>query len=587
MGALLLLCFGGQARRSRSAEELSSYFKCFSPEGRLAKRFEHGFPFLVRPRIQSFRFSHVLSGLVAFLFASWQHTFKLVPSAIAVNTTGVVGRLFERGLSHVGTDYLAHQLWDKYIDFEYSHSNWVGITQLYTRILQIALQALDRYFSHFKELANNRPIAELKGPEDSAEADNTVPEQIDKAGADETAEAPKDPEVERFIRRREELYKSTKEWDAKVREYETAIRRPYFHVKPLDDLQLLNWHRYLDFLEKEGDFDKIVKAYERCVIACANYPEYWIRYIHTMEAKSRSEIADDALDRALHIFVKRRPEIHIYAARFKERREDAAGARKEYSVLSSEIAPGLLEVISKHANFEKRQGNIDGACAIYESALEVEKAKEESRVLSFLYIQYIRFLSEAGLSGKSKEILALALEKLPNSKVILEAAIHFETLSPEKDIPKLEAIIERAILSSGSDAALQSSDREEISSLFLEFLDSYGTVEDCKRAELRHRQAFLYSRSSDSKKRSSLDSAVSDRSKLVKTGSNAVAGYTNGQAQWSYQNWQQPQQQWNQAYPATDYNYSSYPQQPQTAQSYAGYPQAYQQQDGNWTASAW
>ena len=35
------------------------------------------------------------------------------------------------------------------------------------------------------------------------------------------------------------------------------IKRPYFHVKPLDDTQLANWHKYLDYTEKEGDTARV------------------------------------------------------------------------------------------------------------------------------------------------------------------------------------------------------------------------------------------------------------------------------------------------------------------------------------------
>lgn len=56
-------------------------------------------------------------------------------------------RLFERGLEYVGTDYLSHLLWDKYIDFEYSQEEWSRLAQIYTRVLQIPLQQLDRYYS--------------------------------------------------------------------------------------------------------------------------------------------------------------------------------------------------------------------------------------------------------------------------------------------------------------------------------------------------------------------------------------------------------------------------------------------------------
>lgn len=52
---------------------------------------------------------------------------------------------------------------------------------------------------------------------------------------------------------------------------------------------------------------------------------------------------------------QRRPEIHLFGARFKEQYGDVKGARVSYEVLRNDLAVGLLEAIVKHANFEQRQ----------------------------------------------------------------------------------------------------------------------------------------------------------------------------------------------------------------------------------------
>lgn len=50
--------------------------------------------------------------------------------------------------------------------------------------------------------------------------------------------------------------------------------------------------------------NQVVKLYERCLIACANYPEYWIRYVLCMEAGEMLDLANNALARATQVFVK-------------------------------------------------------------------------------------------------------------------------------------------------------------------------------------------------------------------------------------------------------------------------------------------
>ena len=141
-----------------------------------------------------------------------------------------------------------------------------------------------------------------------------------------------------------------------------------------------------------------VKLYERCLIACANYPDYWIRFVQRMDADGKLELALNGLQRSTGIFVKvgnfvfalflhlrliiwygegtnsysstsfvmlttqrafvstqRRPEIHLFAARFREKHGDADGARVAFEILRNELVPGLLEVFVKQANFEHRQ----------------------------------------------------------------------------------------------------------------------------------------------------------------------------------------------------------------------------------------
>ncbi|XP_024366580.1 pre-mRNA-processing factor 39-1 isoform X4 [Physcomitrium patens] len=559
--------------------------------------------------------------------------------------------LFERGISFVGTDYLSHLLWDKYLEFEHMRSEWSRVAQIYTRILQVPLQQLDRYHASFRHFAYSHPLTELMtdeeseaskaaaAPKDSPPGDQeitTVPETDGVTEPAKPAEVTLEPsgteDLEKYVAVREEFYKTSKEWDAKIRDFEIAIRRPYFHVRPLDDAQLGNWHKYLDFIEKEGGIEKTIKLYERCLIACANYSEYWVRYVHRMDEEGKIESALDALHRASSTFVKRRPEIHLFAARYQEQLADIKGARASYEVLSNSLAPGLLEAIVKHANFEKRQGNGDTACSLFESALELGKIKEDSRARAVLYIQYARFLDQVLKSPeKARKVYSTALDSLPSSKTLLEAVTNFEA-SHHPGISEVEyvnSLVDKAIAPSKIEGSsvLSAADREELSIIRLEFVDSFGSVEDVKKSEARHVEYFPPPKSTvESKKRPSLDNSVPDRAKVHKpyVGATATAPVTgppaySGQTQWNTfapqagyaqqsQGWQQPpiqqptppvqSQQWNQGYAAHQGGYAGYggytsygppqqqapvPQQP----PYGGYGQGYPQEVNGWSSGGW
>ena len=74
--------------------------------------------------------------------------------------------------------------------------------------------------------------------------------------------------------------------------FEEKIKRSYFHVKPLDLKQLKNWDTYLDFEISEGDHDRIVVLFERCLIPCAQYEQFWAKYARYLEHHLKN--ADEA-----------------------------------------------------------------------------------------------------------------------------------------------------------------------------------------------------------------------------------------------------------------------------------------------------
>ncbi|KAF5822069.1 putative tetratricopeptide-like helical domain superfamily [Helianthus annuus] len=497
----------------------------------------------------------------------------------AINTYGdpdTVRRLFERALAYVGTDFLSFPLWDKYIEYEFQQQQWSNLAMIYTRILEHPNQQLDRYFNSFRDLVASRPLSELRTPEETAAAANTKaevnneenegelnPNAVDQSSKSVNAGLTEAEELESYIAIREELYKKAKEFESKIIDFETAIRRPYFHVRPLNAAELENWHHYLNFIEGCDDFNKVVKLYERCLIACANYPEYWIRYVLCMEASGSMDLAENALARATQVFVKRQPEIHLFAARFKEQGGDIAGARASYQLVHAEISPGLLEAIIKHANMEHRLGNLEDACSLYEQTIAIEKGKEHSQALPFLFAQYSRFLYMVlGRVEKAREVLDQALECTQLSKPLLEALIHMESiLSQPKQIDRLDSLVEKFI-APGPDELNPASyvEREELSSIFLEFLDLFGDTQTIKKADNRHAKLFLpHKNALESKKRHMDGYLVSDRAKLAKTGgvSPAPSAYPGTQNQWpagygvQAQAWPQATQAQGQQWPAT------------------------------------
>lgn len=48
-------------------------------------------------------------------------------------------------------------------------------------------------------------------------------------------------------------------------------------MKALEKTQLNNWKEYLEFEIENGTPERVVVLFERCLIACALYEEFWTK----------------------------------------------------------------------------------------------------------------------------------------------------------------------------------------------------------------------------------------------------------------------------------------------------------------------
>lgn len=358
--------------------------------------------------------------------------------------------LFERGLAYVGMDWLAHPLWDKYLDFEANSGNGTPahVAALYSRVLQMPLRELDKYWTGFVEYVDGKK-AEVVVPEEelreiAAEVTQQPPPPLPEAtgeGADEAAAAAAaaaaaraaetlgDPRLAKYRDARRALYEATAAVRAAREPFEAAIKRPYFHVKPLDDAQVANWEAYLTHEETAGDVPSVIRLYERCLIPCANYPALWLRYAKATEHQQGPDAARAILQRATRVFVKRHVEVHLALARFEERQGDVEAARDVYKHVADDVAPGLLRATVEHANMERRMGEPGRAKVVFEAAMAVERSKEgtQSKVYGVLVNQYVAFLDEAlGDEDAARAVYDVACKEAAGNALVWEGAVNFE-----------------------------------------------------------------------------------------------------------------------------------------------------------------
>lgn len=442
-----------------------------------------------------------------------------------------VRSLFERALSLVGNDYLCYHLWDKYIEFESSQKQLIHLATIFINTLKFPTKKLHMYYESFRKfvtlleqevtscvaeiLSEKVHASEMVGTEGSElDISTIIADLFDQKGGHLSPEA-----LKHYLSAGEKLYKMSSKIYKEICYFEASIKRPFFNVKTLDDDQLENWHQYLDFVEKNGDFDWAVKLYERCLIPCANYSEFWIRYSEYVDAKGGREIANHALGRASSCFAKEVPAFCMYYALFKEQIGDALVARSVFTKTRSYFTSGFYANINRLANMEKRMGNTKAASEIYETAIEDAMQKNNIELLPDLYSNFAQFIYVASHSIiQAKQVFVDGINRAP-CKPLIKGFIQFmSTHGGPKDIPLLDSVISNAV-TPGSDVstALSREDREDISLLFLEFVDLYGGIKELRKAWARHSILFPHSTGNISRHYSTMGNSLQETKKRRNT----------------------------------------------------------------------
>lgn len=224
-----------------------------------------------------------------------------------------------------------------------------------------------RYFERYRHLAQVRPLHELL-PADVLAQFRT---EIVTEGPDRG-----ELEIEREMRTRIdnfhlEIFARTQTETTKRWTYESEVKRPYFHVTELDEGQLVNWRKYLDFEEVEGDYNRIQFLYERCLVTCAYYDEFWLRYARWMLAQQgKEEEVRNIYQRASMLYAPiSRPAIRLQYAYFEESVSRVELAKDIHQAILVSL-PGHIETIVSLANLSRRHGGLDAAIEVYKSQID-------------------------------------------------------------------------------------------------------------------------------------------------------------------------------------------------------------------------
>eukprot|EP00118_Oscarella_pearsei_P003949 m.16413 g.16413 ORF g.16413 m.16413 type:complete len:598 (+) comp26905_c0_seq1:484-2277(+) len=410
--------------------------------------------------------------------------------------------VYEEAIKVAGLEFRSDRLWENYVEWALAQNNFLLMRQIYDRLLAVPTQYYSKHFEQFREFVRLYPAGHLF----SAEEYQSLQEEVGDAAGEDVDVAIK----EKGVQRRQVIYQQTEDEVRKRWTYEENVKRPYFHVKPLEASQLNNWKEYLDYEILQGSRERILVLFERCLVVCALYEDYWIKYANYMESQE-PEKAQRIYERACTIHLQHKPNIHLTWALY----EEATGkVDKACQVLKDmlERFPGLVSGVLQLINLERRRGNVGEAVTLYEKAIDSAKSVDDH---GFLSCQYATFLATViNNKSKGKEILKAAIAKDMKNKRLYLQLLDFEM----NQFPVDESAVEEVFtLAKGSDMA--AANKQELSERRILFLQQFGTSAPVlRKAVLDHREQ--YSTSGFGRKRKAETSQQQQFSKIPKTSEN-------------------------------------------------------------------
>ncbi|NXA35615.1 PRP39 factor, partial [Eudromia elegans] len=366
----------------------------------------------------------------------WIHYINFLKETLDCDdpeTVGALRRTYEHAVLAAGTDFRSDRLWEMYVNWETELGNLKEVTSIYDRILGIPTQLYSHHFQRFKEhVQNNLPrdilsseqFVQLRKELASAsghtgggvQPGNDVP-----SGTEEITDPAKlITEIEnmrhRIIEIHQEMFNHNEHEVSKRWTFEEGIKRPYFHVKPLEKAQLKNWKEYLDFEIENGTHERVVVLFERCVISCALYEDFWIKYAKYMENHSIEGVRH-VYSRACTIHLPKKPLVHMLWAAFEEQQGNINDARRILKAFEESIL-GLAMVRLRRVSLERRHGNMEEAEHLLQDAIRSARSISEA---SFYAIKLARHLFKVQKNlPKAREVLSEAIEHDPeNTKLYL------------------------------------------------------------------------------------------------------------------------------------------------------------------------
>lgn len=307
--------------------------------------------------------------------------------ALITHEPEYVRRLFQRAAGVIGNHFYSHEFWDAYIEFEEINGNNDdnGVENVYyilDEIVRIPIHQYARFFDRYRKTARLLPpemtIDEFKLTQFKAEYELEKEEKLVNQNIS--------PDYDLRVRinvYHEQIYEETKWAVAKRWPFEQAIKRQYFDILYLEEAQVVNWRKYLQFEKIEEDgLEELL--YERALIPMALHEEIWLDYLRYLLSKSKFEQARIIFQRACRILPIGRPNVRHMFARFLESEGEYEEAKEIYQSILTILPNSLETIVLLGGNILRTEKNIQNVQQLFDNCISTAIGEECGFLISEL-----------------------------------------------------------------------------------------------------------------------------------------------------------------------------------------------------------
>jgi len=453
----------------------------------------------------------------------WLHYINYVKTADqSKDDIEYITQQYDRAVEACGKDFKSDKLWDSYIKFQLEQKNMIKTYHVFERCLKIPTMGLVENFDKFRDFVKSNHPKELMDSgdflnfrkeilesmkEDKKEDSETEAletgedkEQDEQApGADGAEFEGSEKEItamkEHLIFSMKKIFKETdKIFNARLK-FESKIKRPYFHVKPLERSALVTWNEYLDYMKKSipeqapkgfkkeisCSVDDLKIIYQRCLIPCALYEEFWLSYINWLETLEGDNIETirEVYTQACTSHLQNKINIHLRWAMFEEINQNMEAAAQVLEKLEQQH-PELTSVKLRRVNLERRRGDHDKATNLYEACVEATQEDVLNADCSIKFARYLRLHRQD--NTRAKEVLDKAIELHPdNIKLYLQKLDLLLHIVPV-DVSEVVTFFNKSL-----QVDFKASQKLVLSQRKLEFIEDFGVdAEELKKNQEEH-----------------------------------------------------------------------------------------------------